>query len=441
MLTGQYPSRHGCFHVGTTLPENYTPTVAREFDKAGYFTGLLGKAHFQPCYVDENSFESSPNIHRHDFFKNWNGPYYGFEYAKLLIGHTSESHACGMNYGAWLKDNGIELEKYFGIHDYQHCGAWELPEEFHGAKWTADETINAINLAKDAGKPFFLWSSFQDPHNPYICPEPWASMYDPDEITLPDIEISDMSDKPPFYKSVVEGNFYGDDPDMQNKNWGDCKTLPELSQKDIRKIYAVYYGMISLMDHHIGRIIDYLEKQNLMESTIIVFTTDHGDQLGVQGLWGKGLPAFDDVQKVPFIVCHPNCKTPGEESNSIHSHIDLVPTFLESMNLNIPEECQGLSQLQSWLDANASSREWAMLEFRPAQNKFMQRTFVNDNYKLVLYKNKDYGELYDMINDPKQRKNLFHCDEHIKLRDELISLFDFSEYEKNEIVRERTAYA
>ena len=335
----------------------------------------------------------------------------------------------------------IEFDKYFGIHDYQHYGSWDLPEEFHGSKWTDDETINAINLAKDADNPFFLWSSFQDPHNPYVCPEPWASMYNPDEITLPDIEISDMSDKPPFYKSVVEENSLGDDPDLQNKNWGDCKTLPELTLKDIRKIYAAYYGMISLMDHHIGRIIDYLEKQNLMENTIIVFTTDHGDQLGVQGLWGKGLPAFDDVQKVPFIVCHPNCKTPGEKSNFVHSHIDLMPTFLDSMNLNIPEECQGISQLQSWLDVNVSSREWAMLEFRPAQNKFMQRTFVNDRYKLVLYKDKEYGELYDMINDPKQKKNLFHCAEHTKLRDELIHRFDFSEYEKNEIVRERTAYA
>ena len=175
MLTGQYPSRHGCFHVGTNLPDDYGPTVAHQLADAGYFTALLGKAHFQAC-KDPASFESAPHVHDLDFFRNWSGPYFGFEHAKLVIGHTSEPHAGGMNYGAWLADQGIDLKRYFDIHDYDHFGSWSLPEERHGSKWVADESILAMDRAIDAKQPFFVWASFQDPHNPYVTPEPWASM-------------------------------------------------------------------------------------------------------------------------------------------------------------------------------------------------------------------------------------------------------------------------
>ncbi len=402
---------------------------------------MLGKAHFQPCFNEPNSFESAPFIHNLDFFDNWNGPYYGFQYAQLNIGHTSESHACGMNYGAWLRKQNIDLDKYFGIHDYQHFGNWELPEDLHCGKWTVDETIKAIDMAEEDEKPFFLWTSFQDPHNPYVCPEPWSSMYNPDDITLPYSEIGDMSDKPPFYQSVVDGEHYGDDPELQNKNWGDVKTLPDLKEKEIKEIYAAYYGMVSLMDNQIGRIIDYLEEKNLIDDTIIVFTSDHGDHLGSQGLWGKGMPAYDAVQKIPFIVSHPDCKTPGEKSDAIQSPIDFISTFAAIAETEIPKESQGLNQESSWIDANNQSREWAMLEFRPAEDKFLQRTFIYQNYKLVLYKNREYGELYDMDKDQNQIKNLFDLSEFSELRKELIVKFDCSELDKKEIIRERTAYA
>ncbi len=82
-----------------------------------------------------------------------------------------------------------------------------------------------------------------------------------------------------------------------------------------------------------------------------------------------------------------------------------------------------------------------MLEFRPAEDKFLQRTFIYQNYKLVLYKNREYGELYDMDKDPNQIENLFNLSEFSELRKELIAKFDCSELDEKEIIRERTAYA
>jgi uncharacterized sulfatase len=439
ILTGQYPSRHGCRHVGTALPDDY-PTLAGRLAEAGYFTALLGKAHFRPC-LDEASFESAPHIHDLDFFRRWSGPYHGFEHARLVIGHTCEPHACGMHYGAWLAEKGVDLKQYFGIHDYQHFGPWSLPEQYHAATWTADQTISAIDRAGEVGKPFFCWASFQDPHNPYIAPEPWASMYRSQDMPLPFRAEDEGAGKPPFYETLPRGEFYGDDPELRPNGVGDIKPLPHLKDDDIRRLYAVICGMIGLMDKNIGRLLDALEQRGLMDNTLIIFTTDHGDCLGAHGLWGKGLPAYEDVQRIPFLVRHPRCETPGRTSDALQSLVDIEASVLSAAGLAPPPGSQGVDQTPAWRDADQRVRDWAMLEFRPADSPFMQRTFVTDEHKLVLYRGRSYGELYNLKNDPHQQRNLFDEPEHCGLRDSLIRRLADAEMDKDGVPQKRTAYA
>ena len=439
MLTGHYPSRHGCFHVGTNLPMDYGPTVAHHLSDAGYSTALLGKAHFQAC-KDPVSFESAPHIHDLDFFRDWAGPYFGFEHAELVIGHTSEPHAGGMNYGAWLVDQGIDLKQHFDIHDYDHYGPWSLSAEYHGSKWVADRSMAAIDRAVDGKQPFFVWASFQDPHNPYVTPEPWASMYRGTDMLGSVVKNGETNGKPPFYEALMTGNFYGDDPDLQDRGWGDCKIRPELTEADVKNVRAVYNGMVSLMDHHIGRLLAHLEKHGLMDETLIVFTSDHGDYLGDHGLWGKGLPTYECMQRVPFIVRHPQCETPGVRSKALQSLVDLEASFLNVAGLSAGSQSQGICQTASWTDANNQARDWALIEFRPSHGRFMQRTYVEGRYKLVRYENRDYGELYDLEADPHQFENLFDAPQLAQVRDEMIKRFDAHGF-KEEIVRERMAVA
>jgi arylsulfatase A-like enzyme len=439
ILTGQYPSRHGCYHVGTNLPADYAPTLSAQLTEAGYFTGILGKAHFRACR-DPASLESAPRVHDLDFFRNWSGPYHGFEHARLVIGHTSEAHASGMHYGAWLRDRGISLPEFFDIHDYNHYGPWSLPAEYHGSRWVADETITAIDLARAAAKPFFLWSSFQDPHNPYVVPEPWATMYSADTVPAPEICADEMADKPEFYGTLMAGDFYGADPQLQNKGWGDCKIRPKLSARDARSVRAAYFGMISLMDHHIGRILDKLESDGLLQDTLIVFSSDHGDYLGDHGLWGKGLPTYESMQRVPFIVHHPRCRTPGAVSHSLQSLVDIEATCLDAAGLTPQASSQGVCQTVAWQDCAVSKRDHVRLEFRPAQGPFKQRTWVEQRYKLVTYDTRDYGELYDLQEDPRQLRNLFGDAAHRCLRDELVDRYQPQD-EPPDLVRERMAGA
>lgn len=450
ILTGQYPSRHGCYTIGTSLPEDY-PTIPQELSQQGYFTGLIGKAHFRSC-IAPDSFEAAPHIHDREFFRKWNGPYHGFEHCQLVIGHTTEPHSAGMHYGLWLEDRGVAIENYFGSQfPYTGFGQWDLPEDLHPSKWVADCTLEAINKAAASDRPFFVWASFQDPHNPCVVPEPWASMYDPQEVPLrPGYRDGEFDDRAPFYREAAFAtqNSYGDDPLFPNgehdwfTSFGNAFCKYSGTDDERRKITASYYGMVSLLDHQVGRILDHLEATGQLGNTIIVFTTDHGELLGHHGLWWKGLPTFEDVQRVPLIVAHPQCKTPGARSRALQSLVDFGATFLSATGTPAPFGQQGVDQSQSWIDPNCATRDQVLIEFRPTEGAFMQTTVVAEEGKLVLYNQRpEYNELYDLNNDPDQSRNLWMREESRALRERLMLRFADAELQKEGILRPRLAGA
>ena len=446
ILTGHYPSKHGCYTIGTSLSEGY-PTIPEIMSENGYFTGLLGKAHFQSCCT-QGSFEAEPDVHNLDFFKKWNGPYYGFEHAKLSIGHATESYSGGMNYGVWLKEKGYEPSDFFGNNEYTDFGNWEIPEEVHPSTWVAEETIDAIDLAQSREKPFYLWASFQDPHNPCCVPEKWADLYDINDMPLYGMKEGEHDNKPPFYlgatdKEINFGRGYGDVNIGGDKNWHcvaglDCME-PEEKRRDIM---LYYYGMMSLLDDKVGRIISHLEKNNLMDNTIIVFTTDHGDYMGNHGMWWKGLPAYEDAQKIPFMVYSPDCKTPGKRSRSFQSLVDLGKTFLSVGNCDIPVGIQGVNQQKVWENINENpARDHALIEFRPTECDFMQTTYLYKDYKLVVYTKTEWGELYDLEKDPDQFENLWDNPDYKKIKNDLILKYISAEMNKEGVLKERTMWA
>ncbi len=449
LLTGEYPSRHGCYTIGTSLPEDY-PTVPARLAEAGYFTALCGKAHFQRCTNEPDdapgTFESPPHIYDQDFFDRWSGPYYGFQHARLAIAHGSMRSAASMHYGAWLRARGVDIDRHFGRHEYAHFGPWDLPPEHHYSTWTANETIAAIDLARDADKPFFLWSSFQDPHNPCVVPEPWASMYDPDNMPDYRLREGELDDKPPFYRGCQQWGRPGwqglGDPELDGeKNWYCFRGLPEMDDRRTRELTAIYYGMVSFMDEQIGRIFAALDERGLWDRTVVVFTADHGDYLGNHGLWWKGLPAYQDAQRVPFLAWHPQCRTPGGRSKGFHSLVDIGPTALACAGVPLPAGMQGVDQTRAWCDAEHVERDWAMVEYRPTEGPFMQKTLVHDRWKLVVYHGRDYGELYDLQADPDQYRNLWDDPDHREVRWGLLRKLIFAEMDKDGSLRPRDAWA
>jgi uncharacterized sulfatase len=442
MLTGHYPSRHGCYTIGTNLPEDY-PSVPAILGRNGYATSLVGKGHFHAC-LDPQSFESEPHVMNRDFFRNWHGPFHGFERAELVIGHTVEPKVPGMHYGLWLEDRGVNAAKHFGNNKYTDYGVWNLPEEHHPSKWTADITMEEIDRAQRNRKPFFIWSSFQDPHNPCMVPEPWASMYDPADMPDHRYRDGEFRDKPSFYQGCYDARSahgYGRSIDFGEKDWHCTCSLPDMTSEKTRDLIARYYGMMSLVDHHIGRIVDHLEQKRLLENTVIVFTNDHGDYLGNHGFWWKGLQAYEDVHRMPMIVRHPRCTSRGAHSRAYQSNVDYGRSFLSLAGVAPPPLMQGVDQSGAWQDCAVSARDHAILEFRPTEAAFMQKVFWYDRHKLVVYSDATLGELYDLSSDPDQYRNLWDDPASQDVKQSLILRFIAAEMGKDGVLRERTAAA
>lgn len=411
IITGEYPSRHGCWNIGVELDENRT-TIGQLLVESGYSTGLFGKAHFKPV-LKEGSFEAPPHIHDREFWKNWSGPYYGFEKVAMVHGHSDEDSSHGMHYGAWLMEQGIDTEKYFGPGGGYREGSWDLPEKYHYTRWTADQTIDFIEDKKDL-KPFMAWCSFQDPHNAFLCPEPWNSLYDPDQLPAFIEKEGEMEDKPLIHRLLLEGRLDELDVDTTadpGHPTGGIQCLGHTNKKlgyeRAKKWLASYYGMISLIDYHVGRILDKLDELGIADDTLVIFTSDHGDYAGNHGFWLKGPIHYDDVLRVPFLARWNNQLPAGERTKSFISLVDLAPTFLEVAGQEKHSTMQGVSQLGTMKHPDQPSREWCLIENR-AEPSFYVKTLVMDKYKLNYYLDRDEGELYDLQEDPNEFINLYH---------------------------------
>ncbi len=420
LLTGQYASRHGAWSLGTKLPED-SLTVSQLLGAAGYDTALIGKAHFQQLRStpEHPSVESHPLLRDLDYWKNFHGPWYGFDHVELARNHGDEAHA-GQHYALWMEEKGLEnwkdhFQNRWEEFDYSDGGeenlpqkhSWDLPEEFHTNAWITERSLARIRQNKEEDKPFFLWASYFDPHPPYLVPEPWASMYAPGEITVPQVSPGEHANNPPHLQKTQEKN-----PDftaLQEAcpwNHGCCSHLQD--RESLAKDIAVYYGMVSMMDHYIGRLLDGLDEMGLAENTLIVFTSDHGHYYGHHGLNAKGPFHYEDGIRVPFIARWPERIPAGIESVALQSLVDVPVSFLRAAGIRIPPLMQGIDQLPVWCAEKESVRKNVLVEHRHQPTAIHMKTVVDERYKLTVYFERDYGELFDLKTDPAEVNNLWN---------------------------------
>ncbi len=410
IITGQYPSTHGCWTIGVKLPED-VPTVGDRFREQGYATTLIGKAHFQPLASrpDQTSLEAQPTLRDLDFWRNFHGPWYGFEHIEIARNHADEAHA-GQHYAIWLEEQGLtNWRDYFQpwpadptVPKRQH--RWDLPADLHYTTWTAERTIAAIERSVAAERPFFTWASFHDPHPPYLVPEPWASMYDPEEMEPGTLHPDEMAALPPHFAKTQEAHpDFSEYRETSYENHGFQSHLIDPAR--LKQNMAVYYGMVSFMDQQIGRILDTLDRLGIAEQTLVVFTTDHGHFLGQHGLIAKGAFHYEDLLRLPFLVRQPGQVPAGATTDSLQALVDLAPTFLTAAGFPVPGMMQGVSQWDTWRGETACARDWVIVENRHQPTAVHLRTYIDQRYKLTVYRGHPYGELFDLVDDPEERHN------------------------------------
>jgi len=428
LFSGQYMTRHGAWNVGMNVPET-TTMVSHRLGQEGYRTHYVGKTHFQ-CYMGTDQWpnrspadagSSSVESRTGDWesrYAEWKGPYYGFDEVELCLGHTTGGIAG--HYGLWVKEkagDSAQLEKFSEatpITDNPKFGGlaldWDLPTAWHNSTWTADRSIDFLNQS-DPSTPFFLAIGFQDPHHPHALPSDFDDRVDPADVPLPRFTDGELDDKPSHFQlahrsEIDESEFRGDFPVAgQGTSAGDASAVTE---QDARNGRAYYYSMVRLIDQQMGRILRCLEERGLADNTIVVFITDHGELLGDHGLWLKGPFHYEELVNIPMIVRWPQGGiSGGRRVAGLISLVDVVPTLLSALGEPVPDVCDGADALSLLRGESDAARDHAIIECTDDPRGLRLKTVVTASRKLTHYHGHDFGELYDLEQDPGELVNLW----------------------------------
>jgi arylsulfatase A-like enzyme len=211
--------------------------------------------------------------------------------------------------------------------------------------------------------------------------------------------------------------------------------MAQQTDVQLREIIANYYGMISLVDHQVGRILYALDDAGLADNTLVVFTSDHGELLGDHGLMLKGPMHYEGLLRVGLIM-----RGPGVAANHVSdqpvSTIDLAATFADYASTPVPSAVHSKSLRPLLLGEVNAERDHAYNEWRLGPSRcgvaLDLRTVRTRSAKLTVELDSGVGEMYDLSNDPYERENLFDDPRHRGLREELMQrLLDRSDDIRN----------
>ena len=294
---GQYPHETGCV-TNEAMPEEGR-SIMEYLGETGYQTHGIGKMHFSPGRRRMWGFETR-------------------DYSEEGGGKDDFSDFLGENgYGHVIAPHGERSEYYYIPQPSQ------LPDRLHHTTWVADGSLRFLE-DRDESRPFFLWTSFIKPHPPFEAPLPWARLYRPVEMPLPFL--------PPDYESLHT---------WYNRHQNRYKYRDQGRDLNLlRTMRAAYYACISMIDHNVGRVLAYLETNGLLDNTIILYTTDHGEFLGDYNCYGKR--SFLDVAaRIPLLIRYPERFAAGHRHESPVSLVDAAPTLLEAVGIGRADEHSG----------------------------------------------------------------------------------------------------
>ncbi|MEO0391210.1 MAG: sulfatase-like hydrolase/transferase [Pseudomonadota bacterium] len=430
IMTGRMCSVHGARHNGIPLSKDHTTFVELLRD-AGYSTGLIGKSHLQSFtgLPATNQFEAkegltTPSAHLRDAYKNnrhtpeydleiapkWDTPlaarldgdFYGFDHVEVAADHGDGASG---DYLLWARTQTPDFDTLTGPDNalpdnrINAPQAWRtaVPEELYSTSWIADRSEAWLADHAEQDAPFFLQMSFPDPHHPFTPPGRYWDMYDPADITLP--ASFGQGDLPPI-KAMQEAMVQGTDPrDNQNPF--------AVTEDEARAIIALTYGMITMIDDAIGRVLQRLDTLGLAENTVVIFTSDHGDYMGDHGLMLKLLLHYQGIIRVPFIWHDPTAPSLGKVDPGLGSSIDIAATILARAGIQPFNGIQGRDLLTTEPPDAIIVEEDSQRTMTGFDRPQRVRTVVTDRYRMSLRAGEDWNELYDLQTDPHERANLY----------------------------------
>ena len=374
--TGRYTHQHGLQYMDPVIDDGpalrpWEITFMERLQHAGYYTAAFGKIHMLPITPARGFHEQKLTGGKG---QRWT------KSAGLPIGLGP----LGRDYAAWLEARhpgayeAIYAQRRQPEYRAYHTAMTHvLPLEEYVDTWIAGNTVEF--LRRDHDKPFFLHCGLTGPHGPVVVPAPYATLYAEDDVVLP-----------PNYRVDMDGH---------------PRETSEQQDRVARRWWAHYAGLVTLMDDLVGQIIGALEETGLIEDTLVLVTSDHGDMAFERGRGGKSL-FFEPVIHVPLIAVPPGGLPAGREVGGVVEVYDLAPTILDYALAEIPATMSAAS-LRPLVEDTGPTRKLALSEFVSGDGT-LRGTCVRTPRGKYEYWSSGEERFYDLEADPLERENRIH---------------------------------
>ncbi len=420
ILTGRSAEIHGVVSNNYALQSD-NPTYAHVLREHGYRTGAFGKMHQTPMSwppptslgflgFDEVVISEDP---KWGPWIDWVREHHPEHYAAALAmtnGHGGRQgfHApTDQAQGATQEQTDIKGEAYprvmqprIAASEWSRMYASPIPPEVHDTTFLTECGLDFIDRMGGGDAPFFCHISYVDPHDPYDPPEPYASMFDPDD--MPDALPAEWEEQGP---RLLRGSQTG------YLRFEDIADDPAA----IRKLRALYHGSLKFIDDQVGRVIDRLKQSGLWENTIVIFSTDHGEMLGDHKCIAKGLPHYDLGIRCPLIVA--GGPVASGDGARLSCSLDLYPTFCEWAGIPgddlPPLEGKSFAGFCGPWEGKEAWREIAV------SISTIDTIITDDGWRLTQYAPGE-GQLFNLREDPDEQRNLHKDPAHLEKKAELL---------------------
>jgi len=362
MHYGQYTGRSGLF-VNGRMPDDNGRSLPAVLGEAGYATQSIGKCHFTPDRFARRGFDSR------------------------LIQEEGASDPEKDDYVRWLRDQGRDYdephgtrgEMYYIPQVSRHC------EADHPSHWIGDRSLEFIRAHAGAERPWFLFSSFIHPHPPCAPPKPWHKLYRAPFMPLPNV--------PEDSESLLT---------WVNRQQNRYKYRDQgIDRNLVRGIKAYYYATISFVDYQVGRMLAALDETGQLGSTLILFTSDHGEFLGDYNCFGKR-SMHDPASRVPLLARFPGRFPAGARCETPVSLVDVFPTLAGAAGADTSGiELAGIDLADA--AADRIEREAVFSQYGEGQRAIYMA--VGRRWKYVYSAAEQHEFLFDRITDPLETRN------------------------------------
>ena len=367
LMTGTPPRTHGDRVFQETLPMlAHLPTMAQTFREAGYQAYAVGKLH---VYPQRNRIGFDDVILDEEGRQQY-GAVDDFE---LFLG---DAGYVGQHFGHGMSNNEYSTRP------------WHLPEYTHPTNWATTQMCRTIKR-RDPTRPGFWFLSYRHPHPPLTPLQSYLDLYREIEIDTPYRgDWAATTNRLPF--------------SLQAKRYVDDK----LNQLQMTMARRAFYALCTHIDHQLRVVIGTLREEGLLDNTILLFTSDHGDMLGNHGLWAKRL-FYEDSANIPLLlVGAKNDQRVGHHrvDDRLVGWRDIMPTLLDLAGIPIPATVEGISMV------GETKRDWAYCEID--EGIHATRMVHDGRYKLIYYATGNVRQLFDLQTDPQELVDLAGDDVH-----------------------------